>query len=79
MIDVCDNTSVEAIGNGFVEVSCTDRKLSLLVFDDDMSNKSIPIYATVFDLPNGTIIEQLNYTPIPHGGAKSLFSTTKYY
>ena len=56
MIDVCDNTSVEAIGNGFVEVSCTDRKLSLLVFDDDLSKKSIPSYETVFDLLYGTII-----------------------
>ena len=66
MIDVWDKKSASDIDNGFLEVSCTERKLSLLVFGDDLSKKSIPIYATIFDLPNGTIIEHLNYIPLPH-------------
>ena len=41
--DGCANTSAAAIGSGFVKVSKTEIKFTLVVFDDDISKKSIPI------------------------------------
>ena len=61
MADVCANTIVAAIVNGFVEVSSIYRNVTLIVFYDDLSNKFIPTGAskTDIDLPNVTIIAQL--------------------
>ena len=64
LADVCADIIVAAIGNVFVEVSWTSRKVTLVGFDYDLSNKYIPIVAaaTAIDLPNGAIIAQLNNT-----------------
>ena len=58
MSDGCANTSAEAIGIDFVKVSQTEIKFTLVVIDDDLSKKSIPIVssATFIYFPNGTII-----------------------
>ena len=77
MEDGCAETSVISIGNGFVEVFCNPPKVPLVIFDDDISKKYIPIgsAATATDLPNGTIIAQLNDTELLHGGENFLIST----
>ena len=65
MADVCVGTSVAAIRNSFVEVQRTKIKVALVVFDDDFSNKFIKIGAdvTAVDLPNVTLIDNLNKIP----------------
>ena len=70
MSDVCADTSVADIGNGFFKVSRTAINVTLVGFDDDLSKKSIPIEAasTDIDLQNVTIIDQINKTPLLHGG-----------
>ena len=47
MADGCADTSVAAIGNGFVEVSRTRRSVTLVGFDDDLSKKTVPIGSAV--------------------------------
>ena len=73
--------SVSVIGNGFVELSHTQRKFILIGFDNDLSKKSILFgYAdTDIDLPNGTIIDQMNDTLLPNGGTNSLLSTSNTF
>ena len=39
MADGCTNTSVLTIGNRFVEVSWTERKVILVGLDNDISKK----------------------------------------
>ena len=77
----CSKKSVSVIGNGFVEVSHTYRKFILIVFDNDLSNKSILFGSadTYIDLPNGTIIAQMNDTLLPNGGTNSLLSTSNNF
>ena len=62
MIDGCADTSIAAIGNGFVEVSGTDRSVKIIGFDSDLAKYSIPIGSAVtsVDLPTGTIVIQIN-------------------
>ena len=43
MADVCVDTSVASIGNGFFEVSKTDRKGILVVFHDNLSKECIVV------------------------------------
>ena len=66
--DDCDDTSVAAIENDFVEVSKTERKFNLIVFDYDISNKSIPIASDTnyINKPNVTIISKLNEKLLLH-------------
>ena len=71
MADICADTIVAAIVNVFVEFLRTAQKFTLVVFDDDLSNKYIKIGASMnaIDLPNGDIIYRINYTPLLHGGS----------
>ena len=66
--DGCSGTSVIYIRNGPVEVSNTERKVTLDRFDHDLSNKCIPNGASVvsIDLPNGAVSYQFNEYPIIH-------------
>ena len=59
-------TSAFLIRNGLVEVSQTQIKVTLVDFDNDLSNKYTPIGALIAasDLPNGTTIYHLNDTPL---------------
>ena len=68
MADCCDDISVAETRNDFVEVSWTERKVALSGFDDYISKKYIPISAatTSMELPNSTIISQMNNNPIIH-------------
>ena len=79
MADRCDDTTVAAIENGFVNVLRTAQMATLVGFDDDLSKKSISIGAdiTSINLPNDTIITHLNYTPVLHGGSNFLLSTAQ--
>lgn len=76
---VCYKTSVAAIGNGFVEVSQTERKVTLVGFNNYLSKKSILIGAidNSTNLPNGTILDHLNDKSLPYGVTNSLLSTTQ--
>ena len=58
----CDDTSVAAIGNGFLEVLRTYIKVTLVGFDIFICKKSITIGAleSEIDLPSGTEIAQMN-------------------
>ena len=73
----CSNTSVSAIGNGFVEVSWTESKVTLFDVDVNLSKKYIMIgnATTIIELPNGSFIGYLNNTPLLRGGDKFLIST----
>ena len=75
----CADTSVSAIGNGFVEFSGIESKVTFFGFDNNLSNKSIPIgtAATNIEFPNGTIIYQLNINSILRGGGNYLQSTSQ--
>ena len=79
MADGCADTSVASIGNDFFGVSSTSRKVILVVFDDDISKKYIPIgaYVTTIDLPKCTLIDQLNEKQLLHGGSNSLISISQ--
>ena len=79
--DICNdldaNTSVAVTRNGFFEVSQTDRKVTLVVFDCELSKKFILIgdSKTTMDLPNGTSIYHLKQTSLLDGFENSIFST----
>ena len=79
MADGCADTSIAAIGNGFVEVARTEQLITLVGFDKDLTKPNIPIgsAAAAVDLPTGTIIIQLNETPLLEGGSNSLLSTAQ--
>ena len=79
MADRCVNTNGASFGNGLVEVSRTDRKVTLAWFDDYLFNKSILVGSatTSIDLSNGTIINHLNTTPLFHEGSNPLLSTSQ--
>ena len=81
MTYVCSKKIDSVIGNDFVEVSYTWRKLILIGFDNDLSKKSIFFESddTAIYLPNGTIIAHMNYTLIPKGGTNSLLSTSNTF
>ena len=53
--------------------------MTLIVFNDDLSKKEIPIRAAaaVIDLLKKTIIIQLNEVPLLKGGSISLLSTAQ--
>ena len=74
-----DGTSLASIENGFVEVSQTERKVTLVVFGYDISDKSIPIGSDTnsINIPNVTIISKLNEKLLLHWGANYLISTVK--
>ena len=58
---------IAAIGNGMVQVYSTDRKVSLVGFQDELAMHQIPIggAAGAIDLPSGTtIIIQMNEVPL---------------
>ena len=63
----------------FVEVSWNEGKSTLVVFDYDLPKKSILIgdEANSIELPNCTIVYQINENPILHGGEKYLLCTAK--
>ena len=71
-----DDISVSAIGDYFIEVSRTERKVNLVGFDDYISQKSIPIWTDtdVIDLSHYNIIYRLDDTPLLHRGDNSLIS-----
>ena len=77
MADVYADTSVIAIGNSFVEVLWAAQNFALIIFDDDLSNKSIPIgaSASAIDSPYGTLVAHLNKIPLIYGGANYLLLT----
>ena len=79
MADSCADTSIAAIGNGFTEVSHSDKTVTLIGFNDDLSKKEVPIgsAATAIDLPRKTIIIQLNKVPLLQDGSNSLLSTAQ--
>ena len=79
MTDGCADTSIVALGNGFTEVSRSDKTVTLVGFDDDLSKKEIPVGSAVaaIDLPKRTIIIQLNEVPMLKGGSNSLLSTSQ--
>ena len=81
MTYVFSKNIISVIGNGFVEVSHTQRKFILIGFDNDISNKSFFFGSddTDIDLPNGTIIAQMNDTLLPNGGTNSLLSTSNTF
>ena len=53
----------------------------MIVFDNDLSKKSILFGSddTAIDLPNGTIISQMNDTLLPNGGTNSPLSTSNTF
>ena len=65
------NINISVIRNGLVEVSQTDRKFTSVVFDHDLSKKSIPVeyFKADMGIPNGTYISHPKETPILDGGA----------
>ena len=75
----CADTSVSAIGNGFVGFSGIESKVTLFGFDNNLSNKSIPIgsAATNIEFTNGTIIDQLNINSILSGDGNYLLYTSQ--
>ena len=77
MVDGCADTSIAAIGNGFVEVSRLERTVNLIGLAKDLIKESVPIRsaAAAIDLPSGTIIIQLNEAPLLQKGFNSLLST----
>ena len=77
MTDVCSKNSVSVFVNGSVEVSHTGSKFILIVFDNDLPNKSIFVgdVDNAIDIPNGTILAQISNNLLPDGGANSLIST----
>ena len=79
MADGCADTCIAAIGNGFTEVSRTERTITLVGFDADLTKKDIPIGSavTVIDLPRGPVAIQLNETPLLENGSNSLLSTAQ--
>ena len=79
MADSCADTSIAAIGNGFTEISQSDKTVTLVGFNDDLSKKEVPIgsAAAAVDLPRRTIIIQLNEAPLLQNGTNSLLSTTQ--
>ena len=81
MTYVCFKKRFSVNVNFFVEVSHTQRKFILIGFDNDLSKKSILFESadTDIDLPNGTIIAQMNDTLLPNGGTNSLLSTSKTF
>ena len=77
----CDNTSVPAIGDVVFKISCTERKLSSIGFADDIADKYITIGddMTNIYLPNITVTDKLNHTPIIHGDDNYLISTEQVH
>ena len=77
MVDGCADTSIAAIGSGFVEVSRSERMVKLVGIANDLIKEDVPIgsAAAAIDLPSGTFIIQLNETPLLQGGSNSLLST----
>ena len=66
MVDGCADTSIAAIGHGFVEVSRSERSVNLVGLANELIKEDVPIgsAAAAIDLPSGTIIIQLNETPL---------------
>ena len=79
MADSCANTSIAAIGNGFTEISHSDKTVTLVRFNDDLSKKKVPIgsAAAAIDLPRKTVIIQPNEAPLLQDGSNSLLSTAQ--
>ena len=80
MIDGCADTSIAVIGKGFVEVYTTECKVTLVGFHSDSSKTEVTIggAAAAIDLPNGTIIIQVNEAALikaDEGVPSSLLST----
>ena len=78
--DIDIHTSVDVTRNGFFEVLNPGRKVTLIFFDHDLSNKSILIGDSKvdMDLPNGTSVSNRKVTPLLDGGNNLLFSTARY-
>ena len=79
--DSCGDTSGAPNGNGFVEVPWTKIRFSLVLFNDDWSNKSVYIgtaESSIY-LRNGTIIVHLKDISLLYVGAYSLISTARLF
>ena len=79
MANSCADTSITAISNGFTKISRTDKTVTLVGFNDNLSKKEVPIglAAAAIDLPRRTIIVQLNEAPLLQDGFNSLLSTAQ--
>ena len=79
MADSCADTSIAAIGNDFTEISCSDKTVTLVRFNDDLSKKEVPIgsAAAAIDLSRKTVIIQLNEAPLLQDRSNSLLSTAQ--
>ena len=77
MVNGCADTNIAATGNGFVEVSMSERTVNLIGLANDLIKKDVSIQsaAAVIDLPSGTTIVHLNETPLLQKGFNSLLST----
>ena len=77
MPDGCSEISVAAIGNEFVKISQTERKQPWLDLMTISPRHKIPIVYTTtsIELPDGTIIYQLDETPLIYGRSNYLLPT----
>ena len=75
----CSNTKFPAIVNGFVKVLLATRKSPFVRFGDVLWKKSslIVSYTTNIDIPNDTLISQLNETPLLEVVSNPLISTAQ--
>ena len=78
--DIDIHTSVDVTRNGFFEVLNPGRKVTLIFFDHDLSNKSILIGDSKvdMDLPNGNPIDHNKVTPLLEWSNNLLLYTAQY-
>ena len=78
---ISDNTIFSVTRTGFVEVSQTERKVTLVGFDHDHCKKSIPIGASKadMDLLNSTAGAHLNDSILIQGDDIYLLSIKQYH
>ena len=67
------------VSNSFFKGSNNEIKLTLVVFENNISKKYIPILATVtfIDLNNCSVNDNMDKTLLPHGGAIYMLSATQ--
>ena len=68
MIYGCFGTICFVISNSFVKASNDEIKLTLVVFENNISKKYIPILATVtfIDFNNCSVNDNMDKTLLPH-------------
>ena len=77
MADGCADTSVAFIGNGFVEVSQTNRKVIFVDCYDNLFKECILVWDYAAAI--GTILFQLDEAPLLHGGSNFLLFIAKNF